>query len=318
MAQQKNVSQALPEDLLPPVPVPITEGSLLPSDVRQDNEPQALPDEILRARRISTEEDRMLSSDERQSLDSTGNETSQGRSEYVIESGSYQKAPRPTRHTGRLERSRHALNIFIWYAVLAAFTWICTCIMSCRPLTTTRYGYGDKTDYGSIDAAWPNKYIANEYLYLAIQFLQAVVAVLTIPTTTAICAQGAVIYMQRNRRNGGLTLRQTIVLADKGWTDIGVLSHVLRRGWKRFGTCFLAIAVAIHVLGKKARIPHLVGKLLTGQGSLYPHSNSSSFAMRRFSCLRSMYSKCSKCVILPITLNNSPDMVVLLAMTSTW
>ena len=185
---------------------------------QQESSLQALFEEVVPSRSISIAEDPRLPEDEGQNLVSMNNERSQrADGEDDDEQMSHEKAPNASGQSSHLVRSKHALTIFVCYAFLAVFTWICTCIMVYRPLTAQRYGYGDKNAvYGSVRAAPPWRFVENEHLYTAPRFLQSVVAVLTIPTTSAICAQGAVIFMQRNRHNAGLTLRQTMVLADKG------------------------------------------------------------------------------------------------------
>lgn len=230
--------------------------SLTPKQMeQQENVPLASSHEISPPRPNSVEVGQLSPSDARRSLVSTEHEAPQNSNEDdEIVSESNEKALDAVRHTSQLARSKHALTIFSCYAILAAFTWICTCIMVYRPLTTNRYGYGDKDkEAGYVEAAWPNKYVTNEHLYLALRFLQTVVAVLTIPTTSTICAQGAIIFMQRNKHNADLTLRQTIVLADKGWTDLGLLHSILHEGWERFGSRFLMIAVVLNFLGKHNR-----------------------------------------------------------------
>lgn len=152
-----------------------------------------------------------------------------------------------------LQRSAHALYLFALYATLAIFTWVMICILNFRPVTTTTYSYNAdlKRDYlFAADAS--ALYTRNTQVFQAITIFQAIVAVLTIPITSAICTAAAVIFTQRNVYNSKITLRQTIVLADKGWTDVELLTDIVLKGWKRYGTNFLAIAIVIHVLGKSA------------------------------------------------------------------
>lgn len=256
MEQQKNEPQILLQEVLPSAPISIERNQMLSSGERQGNASQALSEGDPAPRPISSHEDQILPSNERQSAISTDNQAPQDSDNDDSGPIHKEKASGDARYTSRLERSRHALTVFICYAVLATFTWICTCIMVYRPLTTKRYGYGDKDSYGTVHAASPDRYVNNERLYQAIRFLQAIVAVLTIPATSAICAQGAVIFMQRNKHDAGLSLRQMMVLADKGWTDMGVLSSILHESWERFGSRFLFIAVALHLLGKLLASKH--------------------------------------------------------------
>lgn len=250
MNQQKNEPQTFLEEISPLSPILIEDSQVSPSNERRNRASRASPEDVSSPLPISNDEDQIQPVEERQSVVSTDNRASQDSSEDNAEPIRDDKAPKGAGYTSRLERSRHALTVFTCYAVLAVFTWTCTCIMVYRPLTTKRYGYGDKDEYGAVHAASPDKYVNNERLYQAIRFLQAIVAVLTIPVTSAICAQGAVIFMQRKKKNAGLSLRQMMVLADKGWTDMGVLSSILHENWERFGSRFLLVAVALHLLGR--------------------------------------------------------------------
>ena len=81
--------------------------------------------------------------------------------------------------------------------------------------------------------------------------IQAGVSVLTIPITSAACSCAAVAFTQYSRRSAGMTMRQTIALADKGWTDPTTYLRLLftRQGLKRYGSLFLFLAIALNVLG---------------------------------------------------------------------
>lgn len=216
------------------------------------NTVQAAPQDLSSSRPSSTHEDRILLFDERQEVASASNETPQDQGDDEHPQVSCTDDSKDIQHKSHLICSKHALTIFIWYAVLALLTWICTCVMIYRPLTTLSYGYSGKDDFGVLVAADHAKYVTNDKLYRAIRILQSVVAMLTIPTTSAICSQAAVIFIQRKRFNVGLTLRQMMVLADKGWTEIGLVSDIIHEGWKMFGSRFLLVAVAIHILGERS------------------------------------------------------------------
>ena len=92
-------------------------------------------------------------------------------------------------------------------------------------------------------------YSRNDNVFQAVTIFQAIVAVLTIPVASAICAAAAVVFTQRNSYNSKITLRQTMVLADKGWTDVELLSRLAFKGWKRHGSSLLVIAIVVHLLG---------------------------------------------------------------------
>jgi hypothetical protein len=149
-----------------------------------------------------------------------------------------------------LHRSAHALILFGVYAVLATFTWTMICILNFRPVTTPTYGLNMALYQPSalLDEV-RSLYSRNDNVFQAITIFQAIVAVLTIPVASGICAAAAVIFTQRNAYNSKITLRQTMVLADTGWTDVELLSRLAFKGWKRYGSNLLAIAIIVHLLG---------------------------------------------------------------------
>jgi hypothetical protein len=63
--------------------------------------------------------------------------------------------------------------------------------------------------------------------------VQAVVGVLTIPLTLAVCSTAAVIFTQSGSRQWKLTLRHTMTLADKGGTEVGLMGHIRLLGQDR-------------------------------------------------------------------------------------
>lgn len=58
--------------------------------------------------------------------------------------------------------------------------------------------------------------------------MTAIASVLTIPVTTTVCTRGAVIFTQKGHTSLDLTLRRTLTLADRGWTDILILGSLTR------------------------------------------------------------------------------------------
>ncbi|KAF9876950.1 hypothetical protein CkaCkLH20_05796 [Colletotrichum karsti] len=137
------------------------------------------------------------------------------------------------------------------YAALYIFTWTTTCILAYRPLWTSQYTtqylkeYQETTNRSSSTFFDVPKTIAkNKSWYQAIRVLQSIVAVSTLPLTTAVMSAAAVIYVQRTKKD--LSLRQLIVLADKSWSDIVFLS---KWTYMDFSTPFLKFAVFLYVLG---------------------------------------------------------------------
>ena len=155
-----------------------------------------------------------------------------------------------------LYHSMSILLLLMLYISLAVFSWVVTCYLSIRPITSQNYGawvwYHDYKKYGwSGDDHQRSLYDKNQRWYHTARVIQSIVGVLTIPLTSAICSSAAVIFMQR--RQGGLSLRQVMTIADKSWTDILTIIKTFpffgTKGWKRYGSSFLLLAIVLNLLG---------------------------------------------------------------------
>jgi hypothetical protein len=104
------------------------------------------------------------------------------------------------------------------------------------PLTTEHYGFdtrqrslyriGGHDGWFGSDPDIHAQYVKSEEIYRVARTVQAVVGVLTIPLTLAVCSAAAVVFSQPGSRERNLTLRQTMTLAEKGWTEIGFIGHI--------------------------------------------------------------------------------------------
>lgn len=158
----------------------------------------------------------------------------------------------------KIHRSAYILVLVILYAFLALFSWNISCILTDRPMTTDHYGVWfwdrDNNGYGWASVSYIHSlYVKNETWYRTARVIQSIVGVLTIPLTSAVCSSAAVIYVQRCRHASpsNFTVRQMMVLADKGWTDPTTYTRLLfkKGGWKRYGSGVLVLAVLLNVLG---------------------------------------------------------------------
>lgn len=113
-----------------------------------------------------------------------------------------------------LHKSRYILLMVFTYAAAALTAWILTCVLTVKPLTTGYYGY-DTRSKESTDELHV-KLVRNDKLYRAARTIQTIVAVLTIPLTSAVCSAAAVVFVQTKTRQRNLTMRQMMTLADKG------------------------------------------------------------------------------------------------------
>ena len=147
-----------------------------------------------------------------------------------------------------LPRSSYIVWMVFIYASLALTAWILICLLTFKPLTAKRYGFDTRErDYSSRLQA---KFTKSEEIYRAARTVQAVVGVLTIPLTSAVCSAAAVVFAQAKRKDRKLTLRQTMTLADKGWNDPTTIAKLLSGRGKRLTSSLLICALLLNLLGE--------------------------------------------------------------------
>ncbi|KAF8812036.1 hypothetical protein BYT27DRAFT_7088253 [Phlegmacium glaucopus] len=145
-----------------------------------------------------------------------------------------------------LHRSAYIPKLVLGYTALAIFAWVLTCILSHRPITTDHY---DISVHGYVNgtANIHSLFVENQRWFRVARVIQSIVTVLTIPLTSAVCSKAAVVFVQRQ---SGLSLRQAMALADKGWTDPKLYAKLLfSSGLKRYGSSFLFLAILLNILG---------------------------------------------------------------------
>jgi hypothetical protein len=147
--------------------------------------------------------------------------------------------------------------LVLLYSVAALYAWVIICILTHRPIGGVGYGIDQ---YNATLENWTNDKIPLEWYldrlfdksekyFRAARVVQALVSVVTIPLTSAVCSQAAVVYLQQKRWRNGPTLRQSMALADKGWTDINLISKLILGGWKKYSSALLLFALSVHLLG---------------------------------------------------------------------
>ncbi|KAE8140900.1 hypothetical protein BDV38DRAFT_279876 [Aspergillus pseudotamarii] len=142
------------------------------------------------------------------------------------------------------------------YGAAALYAWVIICILVQRPIGGQGYGPdasdsmlthpGDGTTLiEDLDASFAR---SERYLRAA-RIVQSLVSVLTIPLTYTVCSQAAVVYIQQRRGDNQPTLRQSMALADKGWTDIDLLTKFVFGGWKKYKSGLILFRLFLHLLG---------------------------------------------------------------------
>lgn len=157
--------------------------------------------------------------------------------------------------TSKLDRTIVPLFAVAVYAGLTVAAWVITCILVHRPITGGLKHYNvDVLDFSSIYGWAGATYMAdlyekNEEWYRTARVMRSIASVLTIPLTCAVCSSAAVVFIQRPK--AGLTVRKVMALADGGWTSpqTHMRLFLTRRGWSRFGSSLLFIAIILIFLG---------------------------------------------------------------------
>jgi hypothetical protein len=172
-------------------------------------------------------------------------EASYNSNHHPLPSEAERKIPHESGAT--LPRSSYIVWMVFIYASLALTAWILICLLTFKPLTAKRYGFDTRErDISRLQA----RFIKSEGIYRAARTVQAVVGVLTIPLTSAVCSAAAVVFAQTKRQQRKLTLRQTMTLADKGWTDPTTIAKLLSGRGKKFSSSLLICALLLNLLGE--------------------------------------------------------------------
>ena len=123
---------------------------------------------------------------------------------------------------GELKKHTLALYLILVYAFIAILSWSITCVLSFQPIGVPTY-FDQTGNYSQ------SHYETTDNWRKAASVGQSVVGVISIPVTSAICAKAVAVYCQRksDAKAPSLSLRQMLVLADKGWTDFATLLNVV-------------------------------------------------------------------------------------------
>ena len=121
-----------------------------------------------------------------------------------------------------LKKHTLALYLILVYAFVAILSWSITCVLSFQPIGVPTY-FDQSGNYSQ------SHYETTDNWRKAASVGQSIVGVISIPVTSAICAKAVAVYCQRmsDAKTPSLSLRQTLALADKGWTDLATLLNVV-------------------------------------------------------------------------------------------
>lgn len=121
-----------------------------------------------------------------------------------------------------LRYHRRTIYLLLFYIPLLVIPWVLTCVLAKRPLNAPSY-------INQSRGLSLNEIVSTRSELAAVQVLNAIGGVVTIPVLSAIPAQAAVVYSQRRKAKQSLSITETFALADRGWLDIPIL-------WGAFST----------------------------------------------------------------------------------
>lgn len=182
---------------------------------------------------------------------------------------------KPPESSVPLKRTVYPVFLVLFYSAAAIYSWAIICILTYRPIGGVGYGIDQLNHVGKNLSEWQrflkmhdplewedpwkgnafSKHLnefynkSEEYLRAA-RVVQALVSVATVPLTSAVCLQVAVVYTQQKRTSNGPTLRQSMALADKGWTDPILLGNLIFGGWRKYSSALLILSLFVHLLGE--------------------------------------------------------------------
>jgi hypothetical protein len=158
----------------------------------------------------------------------------------VTESNLYSEPP--------LRYRRRALLLIALYFPLLLIPWIITLVIADRPFSHD--SYIKHSGFSRKEIVRVQKWVT------AINVLNSIASIATIPIISALLAQAAVVYSQRRSPRQHLSVRHLFALADRGWSDIQILVNAWR--WNERGSrsvrTFLYLALGIILISKSKPI----------------------------------------------------------------
>lgn len=179
---------------------------------------------------------------------------------------------------------RYAIFLLIVYIPLITVPWALTCVMSKRPLGASSY----HIQRGFIDKEMRRI----ENWTRAINVLNSISSLVTIPILSALVAQAAVVYSERHETRQDFRLKHLVALADRGWTN----PFILGKTWVWKGRESIRVRNLLHF----AAIVILLGKSTT-QTRIYPLSMTGALQQPLYQILVPMES-----MLVPTCQDTSP------------
>lgn len=145
-----------------------------------------------------------------------------------------------------LRHRKRSVFVLVLYALLIIVPWILTCVLAKRPIGASSYISHRGFTHSEMEGLRNWK--------IAIDVLNAIAALVTIPFLSLILAQAAVVFSQRQRPGQFLDLGDLFALSDRGWTHVSVVWNSIwvnrshrAEGRKWSGAFFLPAAGLIFI-----------------------------------------------------------------------
>ncbi|GFF23532.1 hypothetical protein IFM61606_08860 [Aspergillus udagawae] len=149
--------------------------------------------------------------------------------------------PNPPNPSVPLQRSVYIVFLTLLYGAAALYAWVIICIITYHPIGANSYGPSE------LDRILSGPHLGTTTVpeYLGALFAKSERYLRAARTVRV----AAVAYMQRKRGPQHPTLRQSMALADKGWTDLVLLKNLVFGGWNKYRSSLLRFALLLHLLG---------------------------------------------------------------------
>lgn len=122
----------------------------------------------------------------------------------------------------QLQTHKLGLWLALSYSLVTTVTLTITVVSCYKPINfATYHNHTSKYSQGH--------YFINDWTRKIAKTAMSLLAAVSIPITSAVCAKAAVVHCQKTlgMASPNLTLRQTLALADKGWSDLRILSQMI-------------------------------------------------------------------------------------------
>ena len=171
----------------------------------------------------------------------------------IVGSGAQQKHEKSRskstaqKNSSSKELKRHTMSLWLAsaFAIASIFIWAITCTLSYKPVQFETY-------FDTTGKFSRGQFEQNDQWRRVSRVGLQVLGTLSIPLTSTICARAVVVYCQRssNKKQPAISMRQTLVLADKGWLDPSTWMNLFGPIGGSIYSPLLILSILLCVVGK--------------------------------------------------------------------